>query len=454
MDKVLTGRHLSETIKSIHADYEIPVISVGSHSPAYHFPNLPEPLAKYERRGSDSVCFWPQFDWHVLFARSMARASVKLGFVCVRPDERALEPVGYQLENNLLMIHFPSLMIQRFKGADCIEESDSLHSFLKNTCKLSPAFTVIVMAPGSRFGRGILSAVNDVVHPGFLFAHALGDVPGIYSKPMLVQLARSLNLKDKLRFIKRLGIRLINKKNESNLYEKISHFWVPTEESRNHWKESTDCSITLTSGGYDSNIWKPGDKIDARKYLGLPVDIPIILSSSVIIPKKRLDELIKAVLLVEKEAGDLRLIINGYGEISEKEKLKNLVGRLNLNKYVIFTDYVSESDLVQYYLAADVFVHLSAVEGGPASCKQALATNTPVVMTPVGSVGKWIQESGLGRLFPVGDIAACTKEIIKTLKSEERPATNDFVYKLWSWDARGKMMAADIEEKWRKTIKV
>jgi len=453
MDNILTGRYLSETIKSIHADYEIPVISVGSHSPAYHFPNLPEPLAKYERRGSDHVCFWPQFDWHVLFARSMGKAGKKLGFVCVRPDERAIEPVGYRLEDNLLMVHFPSLMIQRFEGANCIEESDSLHSFLSNTCNLSPAFTVIVMAPGSRFGRGILSVVNDVVHPGLFFAHALGDVPRIYSKPMLVQLFRRPNLKDKLRFVKQLGIRLINRRKEIKLYKKISHLWVPTEESRDHWKENTNCSITLTSGGYDSNVWKPGDRINARKHHGLPVDIPVILSSSVIIPKKRLDELIKAVSLVKKEAGDLRLIINGYGEMSEKEKLKNLVGRLNLNKYVIFTDYVSESDLVQYYRAADVFVHLSAVEGGPASCKQALATNTPVVMTSVGSVGKWIQESGMGRLFPVGDIAACAKEIIKTLKSEDRLATSDFAYKLWSWDTRGKMMAVDIEEKWRKAMK-
>jgi glycosyltransferase involved in cell wall biosynthesis len=452
-NNILTGQSLFDAIETIHVNYEIPVISVGSHSPAYHFPNLPEPLARYGRTGSKPVCFWPQFDWHVLFARSMGKASEKLGFVCVRPDERAIEPVGYRLEDNLLMVHFPSLMIQRFEGANCIEKSDSLYSFLNNACKLSPVFTFIVMAPGSRFGRKILSAVNDVVHPGLLFAHALGDVPRIYSKPMLVQLVRRPNLKDKLRFVKQLGIRLINRGKEIKLYEKISHLWAPTGESRDHWKENTNCSITLTSGGYDSNIWKPGDKIGARKYLELPVDIPVILSSSVIIPKKRLHELIKAVSLVKKEVGDLRLIINGYGEVSEKKKLKNLVGQLNLNKYVVFTDYVSESDLVQYYQAADVFVHLSAVEGGPASCKQALATNTPVVMTLVGSVGKWIRESGMGRLFPVGDIAACAKKIIKTLKSEERPVTIDFAYELWSWDARGKMMATDIEEKWRKAMK-
>jgi glycosyltransferase involved in cell wall biosynthesis len=234
----------------------------------------------------------------------------------------------------------------------------------------------------------------------------------------------------------------------------MSHLWAPTAESRNHWKEVTNCSITLTSGGYDSSVWKPGDKISARKYLGIAVDIPIILSSSVIIPKKRLDELIMAVSLVKKETGDLRLIINGYGEVSEKEKLKNLVGELNLNKYVIFTDYVSESDLVKYYWAADVFVHLSAVEGGPASCKQALATNTPVVMTPVGSVGKWIQESGMGHIFPVGDIAACAKEIIKTLNSKEHLDTSNLAYKLWSWDARGKMMASDIDGKWRESKKI
>jgi glycosyltransferase involved in cell wall biosynthesis len=211
----------------------------------------------------------------------------------------------------------------------------------------------------------------------------------------------------------------------------------------------------LTSGGYDSDFWKPGDKTQARRNLNLPLDVPIILSSSVLIPKKRLDDLIKAAAIVKEKVGNLQLIISGYGESSEKQRLLQITSQTNMQDYVIFTDYVTDSQLLSYYHAADVFVHLSEKEGGPTSCKQALATNIPVVMTPVGSVGKWIQESGMGRLFPVGDISACAKEILNVLQAQKHPDTTEFAYKLWSWDARGTTMAKDIEQLWgsRKEFK-
>ena len=267
---------------------------------------------------------------------------------------------------------------------------------------------------------------------------------------MLSEIFHRTGLKNKLRYIKQVSIYAINKKREKRLYGKISHLWTPTEESREHWKEYTNCPITLTSGGYDSDIWRPGDKVEARKQLGLPLGVPIILSSSVIIPKKRLDDLIKAVALVQKKIGELHLAINGYGEESEKEKLKKLVEQMNLSKYVFFTDYLCESDLVKFYQAADVFVHLSAKEGGPSSCKKALAMNTPVVMTPVGSVGKLIQELSIGSSFSVGDVSCCAQKIIEAIKLGRNTKTSEIAKKLYSWEARGTSMAKDIETLWIK----
>jgi glycosyltransferase involved in cell wall biosynthesis len=170
----------------------------------------------------------------------------------------------------------------------------------------------------------------------------------------------------------------------------------------------------------------------------------------VLIPKKNLDDLIQACSIVRKKVGDFKLVISGYGEISEKRRLNKIVNNLGLENHVRFTDYVSEEYLVSYYQAADVFVHLSAVEGGPGSAMQALVTNTPLVMTPVGCVGELLQISNLGSIFPVGDVSCCAEKIIEVITSADTPQTSEIAKKLYSWETRGKSMAKDIEAVWGK----
>jgi len=445
MNNVLNGNNLLDEVKLIQSKSKISIISVGSHSPAYQFSDLPEPDAIFKQENAESVCFWLKFDWHVMFAKAISESNDNLGFICVRPDERAKELIGWKIRNNLITIHCPSKMIKRLGGADCIEESKSLLEYLKEIYKEVPKTLMIIMAPGSKFGRKLIKKVNIFVPNGYLMAHALGDTPLLISIKKLKELLFNLKIRDKLRFIKHLYIRIFNQRIEKSLYKNLYFLWVPTEESRKHWKEFTNCQIVLTSGGYDANVWQPAeDKIKLRELLGFKKEEAVILSNCVLIPKKRLDDLIKAANII-KEKIKIKLIISGYGEQSERNRLEYLVKELGMKNDVIFTGYVEENKLINLYQAADVFVHLSAAEGGPASCKQALATNTPIVMTPVGSVGKFIQESNMGKLFPVGDIYACAEAIIQTLNLKKNNSTSDYAYKLWSWNARGKMMAEDIE---------
>lgn len=434
---------LKEVVIAILHDYKTSVISVGSHSPAYHFPDLPKPDAIFNQENAEPVCFWLKFDWHVMFAKAMSGADENLGFICLRPDERAKEPVGWKIRNNLLTIHCPSIVVKRMRGADCIEDSKSLLEYLEEIYKMSPTSLAIVMAPGSNFGRKVIKSANVFVPDGNLLAHALGDTPPFFSRSKLKGLLFNTKARDKLRFLKHLSIRIINQGKERNRYRKVSLLWVPTEESRKQWREFIDCSTAFTSGGYDAEVWCPGNKLRACQLLGLKDKETLILSNCVLIPKKRLDDLIHAVNLVRGKQ-DVKLIISGYGEESERKRLEVLVDRLDMRKEVIFAGYVTEEELVRLYQAADVFVHLSAAEGGPSSCKQALAVNLPVVMTPVGSVGKWIEKTGMGKIFPVGDIESCAKSILETLGNDKILETSSFAKELWSWEAIGIRMARDL----------
>ena len=445
IDKTIS---LEQRIKNIHDTYEFPVISVLNHSPAYQFPGMPEPIAKIEQQDGEPISFWTR-DWHLMFARAIVKADTRIGFICIRPDERAKEPVYYHFDESILMVHFPSLMIKRISGAACIEKSDSLNKFLINTLKGS-RYLLKIMGIGSQFGRNILHCISNRIPDVPILGYAAGDIPSVYSRFMLADLLYGNGLPDRLRFVKHAMARIAKITKEKALYNALAHLWAPTNSSKNHWKEVVDCPISFAPGGYgyDESLWKPGDKIEARKALNLPFDQPVILSSSVLIPKKKLDDLIKAALIVKKTNGELKLIISGYGEASERQRLEDISKTLELTDNVIFTGYVSEEDLVRYYQAADVFVHLSAVEGGPGSAMQALATNTPLVMTPVGCVGELLHISNLGRLFPVGDIAACAEKIINAIRQERELDTSHIAKSLYSWEVRGATMARDIESVW------
>lgn len=439
---ILVGKALVDALRGCRTNYRYPIIVVGSHSPAYHFPNLPVPDAIFRQRDAQPVCFWIRFDWHVMFANAMSKAAEVLGFICIRPDERAKEPVGWKIRDNLISIHCPSVMLERIKGADCIETSENLLAYLEDMYKEPPFPWMIVMAPGSTFGRRIIKAAGSFVPPGHLVAHALGDTPSLFSTSRLKRLFLNCSARDKLRFAKHLFSRVVNTAKERDLYRNVSFLWVPTEESRLYWRDFLSCPMAYTSGGYDADTWLPGDKLKARRLLGLSEKESVILSNCVLIPKKRLDDLIRAVDLLGRD--NFKLIITGYGEQSERRRLEALVKELEINSTVIFTGYVEEERLVLFYHAADVFVHLSAAEGGPAACKQALAVNLPVVMTPVGSVGKWIKETSMGRLFPVGDVQSCARNISEILKQSNYPETSKPARELWSWEAIGRRMSRDL----------
>jgi len=79
-----------------------------------------------------------------------------------------------------------------------------------------------------------------------------------------------------------------------------------------------------------------------------------------------------------KEA-DVKLYIAGKGPYTEI--LKKLVEKLNLNKKIVFTSFVSKKKLVNLYRMCDVFVHPSLSEGYCHTILEAMSVGRPVVCT-------------------------------------------------------------------------
>jgi glycogen(starch) synthase len=126
-------------------------------------------------------------------------------------------------------------------------------------------------------------------------------------------------------------------------------------------------------------------KHKAKKELGFPQDHIIIFSACRVIPRKRLDVLIRAIkILVKNRIVNLSVIICGDGP--QRVFLQNLVKKNNLMDRIRFEGWVSEKLLQSYYEAADIFVLTSEYEGHPISLLEALSYEAASVCSNIPSI--------------------------------------------------------------------
>ncbi len=146
--------------------------------------------------------------------------------------------------------------------------------------------------------------------------------------------------------------------------------------------------------GVDIHRFSPAaDKNAVREQLKLPCEIPILFTVRNLIPRMGLENLIFATSRVKDEfpGQDFRLVIGGRGSL--REKLQKMITELGLEHQVYLIGSVSEEELPLYYQACDFFVlPTEALEGFGLVTLEALATNTPVIGTPIGATPELIKQ--------------------------------------------------------------
>jgi glycosyltransferase involved in cell wall biosynthesis len=140
---------------------------------------------------------------------------------------------------------------------------------------------------------------------------------------------------------------------------------------------------------------------------------PIILAVGRLNKAKNFPLLIKTIKIIRKKI-DVKLIILGEG--SERNNLKNLIIKLNLEKYIDMPGFIDNP--YSYMSKADVYVLSSSWEGLPNVLIETMACGTPVVSTNCPSGPSEILEGGkYGKLVPVNDPEALAEAIIETLNN-------------------------------------
>ena len=146
--------------------------------------------------------------------------------------------------------------------------------------------------------------------------------------------------------------------------------------------------VRVIENGIDPEVFRPVDRIEARRSLGLPKYGPLLVSVGTLAPRKGFHLVMEAMVKLKRRWPTLRFaVIGGDGpEGAMGAELRQLAAKLKIETQVIFPGPRRREELAVWYSAADLFVLATAHEGCPNVVLEALACGTPVVATPVGNI--------------------------------------------------------------------
>ena len=166
------------------------------------------------------------------------------------------------------------------------------------------------------------------------------------------------------------------------------------------------------------NPIEESQKIDEGKVFAFSSNFseggPFIVTSSRIVPLKDHKTLLDSFRLIREKIA-CKLVIIGDGE--EKKNLLNYANEIGLNDHIIWTGWVVNP--MEIYAKCDIFVLTSIVEGFGNVIVEAMQCGLPIVSTDCGGPREILDNGRFGKLIPVGDVAALSKQVISMLLNED-----------------------------------
>lgn len=205
-----------------------------------------------------------------------------------------------------------------------------------------------------------------------------------------------------------------------------------------------DSKIKIIPCGFNSDHFLPIYKEDAKTHLGVKPHQSIILQLGRIVPRKGIDNVIKAFSIVAEKDLNLFLYIVG-GDLNdpvinqEISSLKKLASELGVSERVIFTGSKQREELKYYYSASECFISTPWYEPFGITPLEAMACGTPVIGSKVGGIKYTVKDQKTGFLVPPNNPEELADRISLLLENKEKQkefskAGIKRVYEHFTWE--------------------
>ncbi|HET7865545.1 MAG TPA: glycosyltransferase family 1 protein [Burkholderiaceae bacterium] len=176
--------------------------------------------------------------------------------------------------------------------------------------------------------------------------------------------------------------------------------------------------IVTVPCGVDTDEFRPGDRQRARARLGLGRREFIVLQLGRLVPRKGIDNVVRALALLPASL-PARLVVVGGGSPEPDEavtpeigRLRALAASLGVAERVHFTGRRERHQLRDWYVAADVFATTPWYEPFGITPLEAMACATPVIGSAVGGIAHTVVDGITGFLVPPRDPQALAARLL------------------------------------------
>jgi glycosyltransferase involved in cell wall biosynthesis len=179
-------------------------------------------------------------------------------------------------------------------------------------------------------------------------------------------------------------------------------------------------AIRIVPCGFDPAELAPLDRAKARAAIGVPRDDFVVLQLGRLVPRKGIDNVVRALAELRRRHGIVgRLLVVGGEHDTPDPRVTPEIGRLRsiaaqegVDAQVMFTGRRRRSELRTYYAAADVFVTTPWYEPFGITPVEAMACGVPVVGSHVGGIKYSVRDGLTGFLVPPNDPQALARRLL------------------------------------------
>ncbi|QGZ63590.1 glycosyltransferase [Paraburkholderia acidisoli] len=342
-------------------------------------------------------------------ARQLQRAGHQVD-VFTRRDRALLPPIS--LNEGVRVVHVPAGPPMQLPKEMVLPHMPAFTEFLVDFCrKETPAYDV-VHANFFMSGMAALEVKDALRLPLVMTFHGLGRVRRAHQGVNDGFADERIAIEDRL--VRRADCLVAESPaDEADLIEQYH-----ADPSR----------IALVAAGFDPDLFFPGDRAEARTRLGWPRDEFAVLQAARLVPRKGIDDLVRAVGILQARHGvKAHLYLAGGdaetpNEIATPEigRLRGVAHRCGIEERVTFVGRRNPVQLRELYRAANVFATTPWYEAFGMTTVEAMACATPVIGSDTGGLRHTVRHGETGWLVPPRDATAIAERLLQLHADPQR----------------------------------
>jgi glycosyltransferase involved in cell wall biosynthesis len=146
----------------------------------------------------------------------------------------------------------------------------------------------------------------------------------------------------------------------------------------------------------------------------VPENAVIAVAVASLIPRKRVDFMIRGFATAKTDAENAMLLVIGDG--AERQSLESLVSELELGETVRFLGL--RNDVEEILSAGDIFVHSAIAEACSYAILESMASEIPAVVTESGAAREQILDGKTGYVLSRDDMDGFASRLTELLQDE------------------------------------